>query len=249
MIKICTFMLIVNNLILAYEGPLKLFKDGNQAIIKGNYNDAIKHYEAIIASGYENSDLYYNLGNAYFRTNSIGLAQWAFFKARSLSPRDEDILHNIEVTQARLTDRIKMPETFVLLKLYRNFKKYFSLKEFLYLGSIILFLQSFLFLLHKTGNFNAIFYKYVMGFLIILLIVIHGTFADKYYQNRKSNFGVIISNNVKAYSSPLSSNSLLLFQLNEGALVEIDKIQSNMYEILLVDGKKGWIPIESVRNL
>ena len=64
-------MLIVNNLISAYEGPLKLFKDGNQAIIKGNYNDAIKHYEAIIASGYENSDLYYNLGNAYFRTNSI----------------------------------------------------------------------------------------------------------------------------------------------------------------------------------
>ena len=249
MIKICTFMLIMNNLILAFEEPSKLFKDGNQAIIEGNYNDAIKHYEAIIASGYENSDLYYNLGNAYFRTNSVGLAQWAFFKALSLSPRDEDILHNIEVTQARQIDRIKMPETFILLKLYRNFKKYLSLKEFLFFGSITLLLQSFLILLNKTGNFNGIFYKYVIGFLVILLIVIHGTFADKYYQKRKSNFGVIISNNVKAYSSPLNSNNLLLFQLNAGALVEIDKAQSDMYEILLIDGKKGWIPIETVRNL
>ena len=60
---------------------------------------------------------------------------------------------------------------------------------------------------------------------------------------------MIIHNNVKAYSNPFNSNSLLLFQLNEGAFVQIDKTQSNMYEVLLIDGKKGWVPTEAVRNL
>tara|TARA_S200000501_G_scaffold353209_1_gene372802 strand:+ start:53200 stop:53919 length:720 start_codon:yes stop_codon:yes gene_type:complete len=239
----------MNNLILGDEEPFKLFKKGNQAMIDGNYNYAIEYYEAIIANGYENNDLYYNLGNAYFRINSIGLAQWAYSKALSISPRDGDILHNLAVTQARQIDRIKMPETFVLLKLYRNLKKYLSLKEFLFFGSVIFLFQSFFFLLHKTGNFNGIFYKYIMGFLFILVIVIHGTLADKYYQNKKYNFGVIIHNNVKAYSNPFNSNSLLLFQLNEGAFVQIDETQSNMYEILLIDGKKGWVPTDAVRNL
>ena len=111
-ITLIIFLLLSNG----YCGIIdNLFLKGNEAMIDDDYDDAIQAYESILDIGYENSDLYYNLGNAYYRSHIIGQSIWAYTNALEMAPRDKDIGHNLSVANARIIDRIEMPDTFILL--------------------------------------------------------------------------------------------------------------------------------------
>ena len=107
--------------------PNDLLIQGNDAMIYEKYEDAIQTYESILELGHENADLYYNLGNAYYRLHYIGQGIWAYSNALKLSPRETDFHHNIAVAEARRIDRIDMPEPFFLLQAYRDIKSNFTL--------------------------------------------------------------------------------------------------------------------------
>ena len=126
------------------EIPETLFEDGNRSMGEGNYKDAIQAYESILELGYETGDLYYNLGNAYYRLHSIGLSAWAYYNALSMKPIDKDIIHNLHVTQARQVDRIEMPEPFILLDIYRRAKDIFIFRELIFIGSCLLLVEALL---------------------------------------------------------------------------------------------------------
>ena len=70
--------------------PNDLLIQGNDAMIYEKYKDAIQTYESILELGHEHADLYYNLGNAYYRLHYIGQAIWAYSNALKNSPRDTD---------------------------------------------------------------------------------------------------------------------------------------------------------------
>src|SRR3978361_2157821 len=68
-----------------------LFEKGNTAYAKAQYDQAIKSYLQIVNSGNQSAAVYYNLGNAYYKTGDISSALLYFEKAHKLSPGDEDI--------------------------------------------------------------------------------------------------------------------------------------------------------------
>ena len=83
---------------------------------KSKYLESINIYESILTDGWESNNLYYNLGNAYFRQNMIGQAIWAYNKALKINPRNSDVIHNLEIVNARIKDRIILPDEFFLVK-------------------------------------------------------------------------------------------------------------------------------------
>ena len=85
--------------------------------------------------------------------------------------------------------------------------------------------------------------------MIIVTLGVHGIAVDKYFQNKRSHFGVITANGVNTYSGPYYGENTVLFRINEGIRVEIQQTQENWIEIILIDGKKGWVPTESMRRL
>ena len=92
-----------------------LFMQGNQFIFDGKYGDAVQSYESILELGYENSDRYYNLGNAYYRMHHIGQAIWAYSNALYVNPRNKDALHNLSLANVRRVDRIELPTSIFIL--------------------------------------------------------------------------------------------------------------------------------------
>ena len=103
-----------------------LFNKGNEAMVAEDYSEAIKIYESILNIGYESSELYYNLGNGYFRLELIGNSIWAYNNALDMAPRDRDIIYNLSIVKMQAIDRIEMPETFIFLKIYRAIKLFFT---------------------------------------------------------------------------------------------------------------------------
>lgn len=94
----------------ALAGPSGLessWQSANQFYSDGNYEDAVNQYESILNSGYESSELYFNLGNAYFKLNQIPSAILYYEKARKLAPEDEQINFNLSLANSRIVDKME----------------------------------------------------------------------------------------------------------------------------------------------
>ena len=223
-----------------------LYIEANKVLIAENYNDAIVKYESILKDGYESAELYYNLGNAYYRSEQLGKSIWAYSNALDIAPRNRDVAHNLAIATAQIVDRIEMPKSFVFITFYRLLKSIMTTYEWILIGSFLIFIKSIHFSVMKFGLFRGKMYKMISTVLISLIILAHIFSMDSYIDKQKTNSAVVISNNVNAYSGPFYGSSSILFQINEGIKVDISNQQQDWVEIILIDGKKGWIPLESI---
>ena len=224
-----------------------LFNKGNEAMVAEDYSEAIKIYESILNIGYESSELYYNLGNGYFRLELIGNSIWAYMNALDMAPRDRDIIYNISIVKMRTIDRIEMPETFIFLKIYRAIKLFFTVYEWFLLGGILLISYSLWYIGIKFGFIRGKASKVISSLLISLVMIVHIIAMDRYLEKHKRKTAVVISNGIDAYSGPFYGNNSLVFQINEGSLVDVLNEQKDWAEVVLVDGKKGWVPYHTIR--
>ena len=83
----------------AQESSESLFTEGNTAYNEAKYNQAAELYEQIIKNGQHSAELYYNLGNAYYRLNQVAESIYFFEKAKQLAPENQDIKINSSFAQ------------------------------------------------------------------------------------------------------------------------------------------------------
>ena len=231
------------------EEQYSYFKKGNDAMLDSRYDDAIESYKAIIELGYESGNLYYNLGNAYFRKDYIGKAIWAYYKSMEFYPRDNDVKHNISIAKTRIIDRIELPETLFLFEFYKNLRGYLTTTEWFLFGSILCLCISMMYLALNTSLIITRLLKMILPFFIMLGSCIHLIAFDSYFYKKMSKSAVIVENSVNAYSEPHSGKNTILFMINEGIVAKITNYQNDWSEIILIDGKKGWIETKALLPL
>ena len=93
---------------MAQEPPaLGRLAAANQRHERGEFTEAVQHYEAVIGMGYRDPVVYYNLGNAYLESGDLGRAILNYLRAEELSPRDPDIFENLAVARSRTVDQLE----------------------------------------------------------------------------------------------------------------------------------------------
>ena len=225
------------------------FYKANNYYNNSKYLESINIYESILAEGWESSNLYYNLGNSYFRQNQIGQSIWAYNKALKMDPRNEDLIKNLSIAEAKIKDRIILPDEFYFVKVYGNFKSRYTLKEWLLAGGIIVLFTVVSFLISEFQILNNWKIVRVVKVLMLLTVMIHLVTLDKFFDDNDVKLGIIIDNQVKAYSGPFYGDNSILFNINEGTEVMIKQNQKNWTEIILLDGKRAWITSNNIRLL
>ena len=79
--------------------------------------------------------------------------------------------------------------------------------------------------------------------------MVHLIIIDVFLENNEKQFGIIIFDNVNAYSGPFYGDNTILFKVNEGTKAQISQEQENWFEIVILNGDKAWIPKEKIRIL
>jgi tetratricopeptide (TPR) repeat protein len=230
--------------------PDTLIARGNQAYNEGLYDSAIQVYSKVLEEGLESYELYYNMGNAYFKNNQLPSAILYYEKAKKIAPNDEDVNFNLSIANSMIVDKIEqVPEMF-----YKRWWNYFynAFSEdtwtFLSLVSWIIFLFfTGLFLITKSrGTKKLAFY---LGLLFLLITI--GTFglsSQKYYYTKENKEAIIFTPTITAKSSPTQS-SVDLFVIHEGTKVQImDEVQG-WVKIKIRNGSIGWLPGDSVKRI
>ncbi len=226
-----------------------LYEIGNQAMLQENFETAIENYEQILTRGNSHPDLYYNLGNAYYRTSQIGTAVWAYEKGLQIAPRDKDLQFNLSLANTRVRDRIEMPQTMLFLEQYRAIKKSATLVDIILVAATIFMVGAFIYFLKKYYRWQSLWISRLLITFFMMSLVIHLMALDKYFEISDTKEVVIIQTEVDIYSAPFERSETVLFRLHEGVKAEITQEQQGWLEIILIDGKKGWLQTKKVRYL
>lgn len=220
---------------------------GDSAYMKSDYLTAIQVYEDLLQQG-ESAEVYYNLGNSYYKSGDIAHAILNYERALLLQPNDEDIRANLTIANAKTIDKVTpIPEIF-FISWINSLINCLSLDAWAKLG-IILFI---LCLIGLSAFFyaKAIKWKkvgFIGGTILFILVIVCNVFA---FQQKKKlcvrNDAIVLSPSVTVRSTP-SESGTSLFILHEGHKVEIiDNSMREWKEIHLEDGKVGWLPASSV---
>jgi tetratricopeptide (TPR) repeat protein len=100
------------------------------------------HFERLAGEGgIRSGELYYNIGNTYFRMGDLGRAILNYRRAQLLLPGDPDLLSNLEYARSRRADKIPEPEPQLLLKtiFFWHYDVPLAWKRAIFLGSWVLF--------------------------------------------------------------------------------------------------------------
>ena len=225
-----------------------LFSIGNRYFSIEKYDYALDAYLAILEK-VENPDLYFNIGNTYYRQGNLGQAIWAYEKGIQLSPLHKDLKYNLDFVNARVKDRIEVPKGILFIEMYRTIKRNVKLNDLLLWGGIMMLLATFATFFKIFNILDNIFAYRITVILFIFSLLLHMIALDKYWEISDKNEGIIISSIVNVRSAPIDRDEKIIFRIHEGLKVDIVQSQPGWFEIILLDGKKGWIEHQSLLRL
>lgn len=222
--------------------PEQTWMAANEAYNRGEWARATELYESILSEQKHSAELYFNLGNAYYKQEMLGKAIVNYNRALRLSPADEDILHNLEYATQATKDNIEEIPTFFLIEWVRNVRNLMGCNAWTIISLIALVLTLLAMLIYllaeSLSRRKAGFYSMCVVAIVFLVSTI---FAYQSYQALvNSNEAVIMSSAVPVKSSP-DRAATDLFVVHEGTKLSLGECIDGWVEIRIADGRKGWI--------
>lgn len=227
-----------------------LFEKGNAAYQNENYSEAIDQYQSVLALGLESGSLYYNLGNAYYRTGAIGLAILNYECALKWLPNDENVRFNLKLANLTVKDRIDPPPEFFLFCWVRQATNLLSSRGWGLLVAIFLFIASVavaVLTLAEAKRFRTSL-KYLTGISAAIVLISVAAMIPRHRIETGQNAGIIIHYSVRSLAAP-QEGSTELFIVHEGTKVAILDKDGDWLKIELIDGKQGWIPADDIGTI
>lgn len=216
----------------------------DSAYINNDFAGAAELYEGILANKGESGDIYYNLGNSYYKMDNIAKAVLNYERALLLNPADSDIRFNLELAQSKTVDKVPpISEVFFIswIKALINsmgekgWSQIAILAFLLSLSGLALYFFGKKIGLKKIGFLSAIF--------LLFISIVTNSFASIQKADLQShNNAIIMAPSVTVKSTP-NEEGTELFILHEGRKVTIkDNTMKDWKEIQLEDGNAGWVP-------
>ena len=217
---------------------------------KGNYQQAIRDYEEILKNG-ESAEIYFNLGNAYYRTDNITKAVLNYERARLLSPGDDDINFNLQFARSKTIDKITPESEMFFVTWYKSLVNFTSVDNWAKTGILCIVMALLLVLLYLFGPqlmLRKIGFFGGLAFFVIFLLSNLFAFQQKQALDNRTG-AIIISPSVNIKKTP-AKNSADQFVLHEGTRVDIiDKGMTDWRCIRIGDGREGWIETKAIEEI
>ncbi len=217
---------------------------------KGNYQQAIIDYEELLKKG-PSASVYYNLGNAYYRSEDITHAVLNYERALLLSPGDEDIRFNLEMARSKTIDKIAPKPRMFFISWYYSLVNLAGVDTWARVGVISIALALILVLfylfasrmfLRKLGFYGAI--------ILIVIFLLSNIFAYEQKVKLTHRSGAIVMTpSVTLKKTPVSTGEDALI-IHEGSRVDIiDDSMKDWKLVKLLDGRQGWIKTSEIERI
>jgi tetratricopeptide (TPR) repeat protein len=217
------------------------FVKGNMLYEQGKFEEAITHFEKA-AELAESAELYYNLGNAYFKTNQIPQAILNYERALKLTPNDTDLKYNLKLANTLIKDKIeKLPELNIT-QWWRGLTLSIPVDIWAWAAVGLMAAAILLLIIFFVSGIRGIrmltFYTGILFILLSLVSYNRASAAQRIIE--ETTEAIIFSPKVDVKSSP-TDDGVNVFILHEGSKVRILKEAGEWYNIRIASGGEGWI--------
>lgn len=225
-------------------------KNADDEYKKGNYQQAIKDYEELLKKG-ANAELYYNLGNSYYRTDNITRAVLNYERALQLSPGDADIRFNLQMARSKTIDKITPKSEMFFITWYKSLVNLTGINDWACIAIASISIALILVLCYLFGN--RLFVRkigFYGAFVFILIFVLCNIFAYEQKQMLTNHTGaIIVSPSVTLKKTPVVNGEQSTV-VHEGSRVEIiDDTMKDWKLVELEDGREGWLQTSQIERI
>lgn len=229
--------------------PNALFYQGNNLYQERDYLEALLAYDKVLDLGLESANLYYNIGNGFFKLNKLGHAILFFERAKRMKPYDSDIRSNLDYARS-LAGETAFSETTdpAFVKTLKRPIRDLPLSA-LALVAIGVYLAAAL--LAAVRIVNPVFAKKIRLVLWVVMALCAYTlavYAVRYYDEAVRVHGIVLQKNVEARYEPIDK-SAVHYKLREGSEVLVLTTRDEWRRVRRADGKVGWVKASAVEAI
>ncbi|MDO6801046.1 tetratricopeptide repeat protein [Wenyingzhuangia sp. 1_MG-2023] len=228
----------------------KLFEEANSQYQTEAYDLAIESYQNILDQGLESSEVYFNLGNSYYKTNQLAEAIYHYEKALKLDPSNKDANVNLEYANRGIIDSIKEVPKSLYEKLNKNILGIFSYNNWSKITVVTSLLAGLFWMIFFFSTQPGIKKVYFTMSIIVTLSCLTSFVITVQQYNRTKNtlFAIVFSEEVSIKNAPRDSASEL-FVLHEGTKLRVLDVVGDWQKIKIADGQVGWILKKFIKKL
>ncbi len=227
---------------------LDLWNEANSAYDSGDYDRAIKSYLSLVERGVVSGELFYNLGNAYYKAGKIGAAIGYYRKALIVKPSLKVCEENLRLVRNQVVDKVELQPRGILGDIWFEIIGFMS-PDFYLMACAVLFWFSAavisLLILSAGHRRRLIYLLIIIGSLLILTSLVAGSAIKQELRQRP---GVIVTPSIELIEGPGEDFGKLL-TCHDGLELNILSSRQGYYLVELANGLKGWVPMDAVMEI
>ena len=238
--------LFITSFVFAQSG----FEKGNVLYQKGQYEQAIQAYESVLDSRQQSADLYFNLGNCYYKLNKVAPSIYNYEKALVLAPEDVGITNNLKFAQKLTIDEVKEVPKVGFAKLLHDFTGMYHYNTWAWISIVfgLMFLGFFIgYYFSLAAVLKRIFFFGMFVWVLFLLVSVGAAIFEK--NHFVTDRPAIVFAEVTEVKSEPQKASPATFVVHEGTKVFVKEILGKWKKIELTDGTEGWIESGAIREV
>ncbi len=226
------------------------FDTANQLYQNQKYEAAIRRYQMVIRDGKTSAEVEFNLANAYYKTNTVGLAILHYERALLLNPVDSDILNNLKFAEKMKIDDIKENQKVGFEKILRDVSGNYDYDGWAWIAVIF----AFVFLICFCGYYfsgttllkRIFFISMFVVFIVMAISILAAFFERKYDDNERP---AILYREVANVKNEPRESANDAFVLHEGTKVMVLEKANGWSKIQLLDGTEGFLLSNTIAEI
>ncbi len=220
-----------------------IFNSANNLYKEGKYEEAIEQYKKIENMRFESGNLFYNLGNCYFKTGRLGESILYYEKAKKLLPRDSDLKLNYEIAKSTVTGYVVPVRQPFFFRISNFLFQWLTVDELTIFISICFILCLVILLMRFFCPICYVYLKSVFVVLFVIFILACFSLFNKVSLIDKE--AVILTAHAQIRFEPFKKANVF-FEISQGSKVEVLQQKDKWVKIKRCDGKIGWVAEESL---
>ncbi len=220
----------------------------DDAYSQENYEEAIQLYEQLLSQNGPNADVYYNLGNAYYRIDSLSGAILAWERALSMQPSDADARFNLQLARSHTVDKIAPEREMFFVTWYRSLVRAFSVDAWAIIALVSLAVALVLLLVFFFAYGERLRrLSFTVSMVLLVLFLLSNLFAWQQQRALQSHDDAIVMVATLPVKNTPAAGGSAEFTLHAGTKVTItDNTMDDWKQIALPDGREGWVAAKDI---
>lgn len=222
-----------------------IFEEARLAYSNGDFQKALSEFLKIVQSGFRSGEIYFNIGNCYFKLNDFGRAFLYYEKSKRLLKRDKELRENSSLTEQALKNRTIESQHQLFLNPFKWLTQILNLWELTFLNVAL----GWLLLVTISLKLIAI-RKLPRKIIIVLFLLQMFTLVSWWILNKEEKMlkAVVLSKVMEVRSGPGKSFPVN-FQVYEGSKLTIEEEYGTWFKITLPNDVTGWIESQGCERI